>query len=186
MDNFDLTDHFLIAMPNMEDPNFSRTVTYVCVHNDEGALGIVINRPMSVALNEVFTQMNIECKAQNTREQNIFDGGPVHQDRGFILHRPPGEWDSSIQVNADIAVSTSRDILEAIGKGQGPQDALVALGYAGWGAGQLEFEMGENAWLSGPAQHEIIFNAPPENRWRLAAAAMGVDIESLSGDVGHA
>ena len=186
MDNFDLTDQFLIAMPTMADPNFSRTVTYICVHNDEGALGIIVNRPMSVALDEVFSQMNIECGAQNTREQKIFDGGPVHQDRGFILHRPLGTWDSSIHVTTEIAVSTSRDILEAIGRGEGPDDALVALGYAGWGAGQLEFEMGENAWLSGPAQPEIIFHAPSEHRWRLAASAMGVDLDALSGDVGHA
>lgn len=186
MDNFDLTNHFLIAMPTMADPNFSKTVTYICVHNEEGALGIVINKPMAVELSEVFSQMEIACDLPDTTAQRIFDGGPVHQDRGFILHQPVMNWDSSIKVTPDIAVSTSRDILEAIGAGTGPEDCLVALGYAGWGAGQLEFEMGENAWLSGPASHEIIFNLPAEQRWRAAAMAMGVDIEALSGDVGHA
>ena len=186
MDNFDLTNHFLIAMPTMADPNFSRTVTYVCVHNEEGALGIVINKPMTVELSEVFSQMEITCALPDTTSQKIFDGGPVHQDRGFILHQPAMNWDSTIQVTQNIAVSTSRDILEAIGAGTGPQDCLVALGYAGWGAGQLEYEMGENAWLSGPASSDIIFSLPAKDRWRAAAMAMGVDIEALSGDVGHA
>ena len=186
MDNFDLTNQFLIAMPTMADPNFSRTVTYICVHNEEGALGIVINKPMTVELAEVFSQMNIACDAADTFSQKIYDGGPVHQDRGFILHSPAKEWDSTIKVTPDIAISTSRDILEAIGIGEGPSDCLVALGYAGWGAGQLEYEMGENAWLSGPAAPDIMFSTPAQDRWRSAALAMGVDIEGLSGDVGHA
>ncbi|MGR8946552.1 MAG: YqgE/AlgH family protein [Gammaproteobacteria bacterium] len=186
MDNFNLTNHFLIAMPTLEDPNFARTVTFICLHNDDGALGIVINRPLAVNLAEVFEQMDINCTAPATNAQEIYEGGPVNRDRGFILHRPVGEWASSIQVTPQIAVSTSRDILQAIGVGEGPVDSLVALGYAGWGAGQLEFEMSENAWLSGPAHEEIIFEVPANERWRLAAAAMGVDIDVLSGDIGHA
>ena len=186
MDNFNLTNHFLIAMPSLEDPNFTRTVTFICVHNDDGALGIVINRPLTVNLSEVFAQMDIECRNPDFNAQEVYEGGPVHRDRGFILHRPVGDWDSSIRVTPDIAVSTSRDILEALGAGSGPSESLVALGYAGWGAGQLEFEMSENAWLSGPAQQEIIFGVPAAERWRLAAAGMGVDIDTLSGDIGHA
>lgn len=186
MDNFNLTNHFLIAMPSLEDPNFARTVTFICVHNEDGALGIVINRPLTVNLAEVFEQMDIACADTSLNARDVYEGGPVHKDRGFILHRPVGDWDSSIQVTPDIAVSTSRDILEAMGSGSGPSENLVALGYAGWGAGQLEFEMSENAWLSGPAQQEIIFSVPANERWRLAAAGMGVDIENLSGDVGHA
>ncbi|MEM7468463.1 MAG: YqgE/AlgH family protein [Pseudomonadota bacterium] len=186
MDNFDLTNHFLIAMPTMADPNFSKTVTYICVHNEEGALGLVINKPTSASLSEVFDQMEIDYPDASAGSHQVFDGGPVHQDRGFILHRPPGEWVSSIEVGPQIALSTSRDILEAIGQGQGPNDSLVALGYAGWGAGQLEFEMSENAWLSGPAREDIIFESAPADRWRLAAAAMGIDLDALSGDIGHA
>lgn len=186
MDNFDLTNQFLIAMPTMADPNFSRTVTYICVHNEDGALGIIINRPLAVELSEVFKQMEIVCESPDTHAQKIFDGGPVHQDRGFILHRPAANWDSTIEVTPEIAISTSRDILEAIGAGNGPTDCLVALGYAGWGAGQLEYEMGENAWLSGPANLDIIFQTVPAERWRAAALSMGVDIESLSADIGHA
>jgi putative transcriptional regulator len=186
MDNFDLTNQFLIAMPTMADPNFSKTVTYICLHNEDGALGIVINKPMTVELSEVFSQMEIACELSDASTQKIFDGGPVHQDRGFILHQPAMDWDSTIRVTPNIAVSTSRDVLEAIAAGRGPQECLVALGYAGWGAGQLEYEMGENAWLSGPANSDIIFTLPAKDRWHAAAMAMGVDIDALSGDIGHA
>ena len=182
----DLTNQFLIAMPSMGDPNFTRTVTYVCAHNAEGALGIVINRPMEVELDEVFSQMDIQCNLPDANHMTIYDGGPVHQDRGFILHSPANDWESTMHVTNDIAVSTSRDILEAIGNGSGPEECLVALGYAGWGAGQLEAEMSQNAWLSGPAQSEIIFRIPAKERWMRAAAALGVDLTSMSDDVGHA
>jgi putative transcriptional regulator len=186
MTSFDLTNQFLIAMPTMADPNFSRTVTYVCAHNDDGAMGIVINRPMEIELGEVFAQMNIEGCDDAASSQPIYQGGPVHRDRGFIIHYPAAEWDSTIRVTDELAVSTSRDILEAISNGEGPEESLVALGYAGWGAGQLEDEMGQNAWLSGPATLEIIFHTPPERRWERAAAAMGVDLGTLSNDIGHA
>jgi putative transcriptional regulator len=184
--SFDLTNQFLIAMPSMGDPNFSNTVTYVCAHNDDGAMGIVINRPLEIELGEVFTQMNIagpECAANS---QPVYQGGPVHRDRGFIIHYPANDWESTIRVTSEVAVSTSKDILEAMSQGTGPDDTLVALGYAGWGAGQLEQEMGQNAWLSGPATLEILFHTPPEQRWERAVAEMGVDSASLSGDVGHA
>ena len=186
MSSFNLTNHFLIAMPTLEDPHFSKTVTYICAHNDEGAMGIVINRPMDIHLEEVFSQMNIEADGAGLNSQAVYLGGPVHRDRGFIVHSPADKWESSIHVTEELAVSTSRDILEAIGAGVGPRNILVALGYAGWAAGQLEQEMADNAWLSGPAGLEILFEMPAERRWQSAAAAMGVNLGSMSSDVGHA
>ncbi|MFT4580559.1 MAG: putative transcriptional regulator [Gammaproteobacteria bacterium] len=186
MDSFDLTNHFLIAMPSLNDPNFSNTVTYLCAHNDEGAMGIVINRPLEMELSEVFQQMNIEFGLSDADKQPVYLGGPVHRDRGFVIHHPATKWESSIQVTNELAVSTSRDILEAIGAGTGPRESLVALGYAGWGAGQLEQEMSQNSWLSGPASLEIIFSTPAELRWQRAAEQMGVNMASMSPDVGHA
>jgi putative transcriptional regulator len=186
MPTFDLTNQFLIAMPTLEDPNFARTVTYVCAHNEEGAMGIVINRPLDIELGEVLSQMQLEARDPAISAQQVFQGGPVHRDRGFIIHRPTKDWGSTIQVTSEIAISTSREILAAISQGTGPTDILVALGYAGWGAGQLEREMAQNAWLSGPANLDIIFHLPPEHRWARAAADMGIDLARLSTDVGHA
>lgn len=186
MDHFDLTDHFLIAMPTLADPNFSRTVTYICVHNEEGAMGIVINRPLDLALGEVLTQMDLDSDDPAITARLVYQGGPVHTDRGFVLHRPATSWNSTIAITPEIGVSTSRDILEAIASGAGPSDSLVALGYAGWGAGQLEQEMAENAWLSGPADLEILFQTPAERRWEYAARVIGVDLAALSHDIGHA
>jgi len=186
MDHFDLTNHFLIAMPTLADPNFSRTVTYICVHNEDGAMGIVVNRPLEFALGEVFVQMALDASDPAIAARPVFQGGPVHTDRGFVLHRPASDWGSTIAVTPDVGVSTSRDILAAIATGSGPADTLVALGYAGWGAGQLEQEMAENAWLSGPANLDIVFRTPPEQRWAEAARLIGVDLAALSSDVGHA
>lgn len=186
MPMLDLTNQFLIAMPALEDPNFSRTVTYVCAHNEEGAMGIVINRPLNIDLGEVLAQMELEAVDPSINSRTVFQGGPVHRDRGFIIHRPAQDWGSTIKVTDQIAISTSREILAAISKGEGPHDLLVALGYAGWAAGQLEDEIARNAWLSGPADLEIIFKAPPEHRWARAAAHLGVDLSRLSSEVGHA
>ncbi|MEQ8497445.1 MAG: YqgE/AlgH family protein [Gammaproteobacteria bacterium] len=186
MNHFDLTNHFLIAMPTLADPNFSRTVTYICAHNEEGAMGIVVNRPLDIELGEVLEQMELSTADPAVRTRPVYQGGPVHTDRGFVLHRPARDWNSTITVTADLGVSTSRDILEAISTGTGPSDSLVALGYAGWGAGQLEQEMADNAWLSGPANLAIMFETPAELRWERAAALIGVDLAAMSHDVGHA
>ena len=186
MQHFNLTDHFLIAMPQMDDPNFLRSVTYICAHNEDGAMGIVINRPLDMALGEVLMQMELSADSPAIADRPVYLGGPVHTDRGFVLHRPVQSWNSTIAVTAAVAVSTSRDILEAIARGQGPQDALVALGYAGWSAGQLENEIAQNAWLSGPADLDIVFKTPSELRWHSAAALLGIDLVSISHDVGHA
>ncbi len=181
-----LTDHFLIAMPSLADPNFAQTVTYICEHNREGAMGIVINRPLDLTMAEVMNHMAIEPVAGLHTTLPVYSGGPVQPERGFVLHSPVGGWDSSLGITADTAVTTSRDIIAAIARGEGPKRFLLALGYAGWGAGQLEQEMAENAWLSGPADPAIIFDAPPEARWRQAAALLGVDLNLLSAEVGHA
>jgi putative transcriptional regulator len=181
-----LTNHFLIAMPGLEDPNFSRTVTYVCEHSDEGAMGIIINRPMEIRLAEVLMQLDIETNLPEVADAAVYLGGPVQTDHGFVLHDGDERYDSTLAVTPDIRVTTSRDVLEAIAAGRGPAQRLVALGYAGWSGGQLEQELSTNAWLSGPADREILFSLPAGERWQAAAQLLGVDLNLLSGDAGHA
>jgi putative transcriptional regulator len=182
----DLTNQFLIAMPALQDPNFHRTVTYLCAHNNEGAMGIVINRPMDLNLGEVLNHMSIQVENIQVKDMMVLQGGPVQRDRGFVIHEPAGEWDAVLTVGDDIGVATSRDILTAVAQGAGPERAVVALGYAGWGAGQLEHEVLQNAWLSGPADSSIIFDLPYEERYESAARLLGVDLDRLSGEAGHA
>jgi putative transcriptional regulator len=182
----DLTNHFLIAMPRLADPNFFHTVTYICEHNNEGALGIVINRPLDITLGEILEHMEIQTDREEVAQRPVYMGGPVQQERGFVLHKPASGWDSTLLVTDDIGITASRDILAAIAQGEGPEQSLIALGYAGWGAGQLEQEMAANAWLSGPADEHILFESPDEKRWELAAALLGIDLNLLSGDAGHA
>ncbi len=182
----DLTNHFLIAMPQLADPNFFHTVTYICEHNADGALGIVINRQLELTLGEVLEHMQIQTTDLEIGDRPVYLGGPVQPERGFVLHTPNGSWDSTMAITDRIGITTSRDILAAIAEGGGPDSALVALGYAGWGAGQLEQELADNAWLSGPADEQILFQHPAEERWAAAAALLGVDLNLLSGDPGHA
>lgn len=180
-------NQFLIAMPALADPNFSHTVTYICEHTPNGALGIVINRVVDdIDLAVVLEHMKIVTNVPNIVGHPVFLGGPVQPERGFVLHSPLGEWTSSVHVTDSMAVTTSRDILEAVAEGRGPEKVLIALGYAGWGPGQLEVEMAQNAWLNGPADPQIIFDTPVEKRWEAAAALMGVDLRLLSNSVGHA
>ncbi|TCT22691.1 YqgE/AlgH family protein [Thiobaca trueperi] len=181
-----LTNHFLIAMPGLQDPNFARTVTYVCEHTDQGAMGIVINRPLDVTLGELFAQLDIVTVRPGVREIPVYQGGPVQTDRGFVLHTAGPAFDSTLNITPDISVTTSRDVLEAIASGEGPEQTLIALGYAGWGGGQLEQEMSANAWLNGPASNDIIFRLDPAARWMAAAQLLGVDLNLLSGEAGHA
>jgi len=185
LDNINLTNHFLIAMPSLGDPNFFQTVTYVCMHNEEGAMGIVINRPLEVDLGDVLEHMEIEATDPNVTHLPIFEGGPVQRERGFVIHQPVGQWDAMLTIGNELGITTSRDIITAIAHGQGPKQVLIALGYAGWGAGQLEQEMADNAWLSTLADHNIIFHTPPEQRWHAAAAILGIDLTLLSAEVGH-
>lgn len=181
-----LTNQFLVAMPGMADPTFARTVTYLCQHGPEGALGIIINRPSELTLGEVMEQMNIETNQPAIEQMQVYFGGPVHRERGFVLHEPGRQWDSTMQVSESVSLTTSRDILEAIGSGQGPAKVLVALGYAGWGKGQLEREILLNAWLNVPSDVSIMFDAPPRQRWKAAAESVGVDISLLTSSFGHA
>ncbi len=186
MQQTNLTSHFLVAMPSLKDPNFEKSVTYICAHNEEGAMGIVINKPLDIDLGEIFEQMDIPTNNQETKDRTIFHGGPVHTDRGFILHQTNNNWDSSIIISDEISVTTSKDILEAIATGDGPTESLIALGYAGWAEGQLEQEIMDNAWLSGPSNSEIIFKTPFDQCWNTVVGHMGIDIEKLSLDIGHA
>lgn len=180
-----LSNHFLIAMPGLADPNFFHTVTFICEHDADGAMGIVINRPLDLRLADILTHMDIEATPENG-QRPIFQGGPVQTERGFVVHAPLGEWEATLKVSDEIGVTASQDVLAAIAAGRGPKRALIALGYAGWGAGQLEREMAENAWLSGPATSEVLFDTPVEKRWAAAAALLGVDMNLLSSDTGHA
>jgi len=181
-----LTNQFLIAMPGLEDPNFFHSVTYICEHNDEGALGLVVNRPLDMQLGEILQHVQLSQAEPEARQIQVHLGGPVQQDRGFVLHEPLGEWDATLKVTDRIGITSSMDILQAIARNEGPERALITLGYAGWGAGQLEQEMAENAWLSGPAHPDILFDTPDEERWKAAAASLGIDLDLLSGEAGHA
>jgi putative transcriptional regulator len=181
-----LTNQLLIAMPGLQDPNFSRTVTYICEHTDQGAMGIVINRPMDIRLGEVLAQLEIPSGDRGVMDTVVYLGGPVQPDRGFVLHTGRASFDSTLSITPEISVTTSKDVLEAIAEGRGPEQTLIALGYAGWAGGQLEDEMSANAWLSGPADTSIIFRLPAETRWQAAAQLLGVDLNLLSGEAGHA
>ena len=182
----DLKNNFLIAMPSMADPNFSQTVTYLCVHDADGAMGIVINRPMPFGLGVVLSQLDLSPREGTMDDVPVYQGGPVQPERGFILHRPGSDSESVMKVTEEVSVGTSKDLLEAISRGTGPEQALIALGYAGWAAGQLEREVTENAWLTGPANLDILFDTPAEQRWQRAATLLGVDLARISPDVGHA
>lgn len=181
-----LADQFLIAMPSMDDPFFARTVIFVCEHNENGAMGMVINRPLTISLSDVLTQMSITNNNPKTSGMPVLYGGPLHQERGFVVHSPTGEWRSTFQVNPDIGVTTSRDILEAIAENKWEGDVLVSLGCAGWQPGKLEEELMSNIWLSVPADKDILFHVPYEKRWESAATSLGIDFHNLSGDSGHA
>ena len=182
----DLTNQFLIAMPGLADPNFHRTVTLMCAHSEDGAMGIVINRPLDVRLTAVLDRINIEPSSNDAARIPVLQGGPVQRERGFVIHRPPGDWEAVLRVGDEIGIATSKDILTAVAQGCGPERAVVALGYAGWGAGQLEHEVRQNTWLSGPADSRIIFDTPYEERWTSATRLLGIDPHHLSGDAGHA
>ena len=184
--NTHLTGQFLIAMPTLDDPNFAHTVTYICQHTEEGALGIVISRPLEdMRLGDILASMGIEVADEAVAAQPVYFGGPVQPERGFVLHTPVGDWLGTRAVDGQVGLTTSRDILEAIAAGRGPEKFLVALGYAGWGAGQLEREMLDNAWFNVRADPEILFDLIPAQRWKAAAARLGIDLDRMSSQVGH-
>lgn len=173
-------------MPGMEDPNFSTTVTLICEHNDEGALGIVINRPLTLKLGGLFEQLDLKDADVRAAENPVMLGGPVGPERGFVLHGSERSYENSIAVSSDIHLTLSRDILDAMAAGNGPNKSLVALGYAGWEPGQLETEMLANSWLSVPASTDIVFDTPFAERWTQAARTIGIDMHQISPDAGHA
>jgi putative transcriptional regulator len=181
-----LQDHFLIAMPAMADPNFNETVTYICKHDAEGAFGLVITRPSDLSLGEMLGQLAIELKDRRLAERPVMHGGPVEPERGFVLHRSDTPFEATLAVGSEIKLTSSPDILAAIGNGYGPDPAFVALGYAGWGRGQLEAEMSSNTWLTVPANPGIIFDTPCEQRWTAALGLPGVDIRRITQYAGHA
>jgi putative transcriptional regulator len=181
-----LNNQFLIAMPGMDDPNFAQTVTLVCEHSERGALGIIINRPLTMDLGEVFEQLGLDASQSHVSRQNVLLGGPVQTDRGFVLHSPGAGFESTLPVSEKLHLTTSRDILDALASGQGPERAIVALGYAGWEAGQLEDEMARNAWLTVPVDENLLFDVPAEDRWQAAGRLLGINLLHLSSDAGHA
>ena len=187
MPSLNLTNHFLIAMPNMADPYFAKTLTYICEHNDRGALGIVVNRPIDLTLQALFERLSLSLKKSSTlAEAPIYFGGPVQTDRGFVLHVPAGDWQSTLKVRDAIGLTTSKDILEAVGRGEGPAKMLVTLGYSGWSAGQIEHELAQNAWLTVEAKDAIIFDLPAEERLPAAMELLGLDYARLADQAGHA
>ena len=182
-----LNNQFIIAMPNLADPYFFHSVTYLCQHNDSGALGIVINRSANMILGDIFKQMKIPVTSETAVNVPVFAGGPVQQERGFVLHSTgDDDWDMTLPISDSISLTTSRDVIEAIALDQGPEFYLVALGYAGWGEGQLEKEMLANSWLSTPYDKSIMFDTPAEMRWKAAAKKIGVNIKKLTIPAGHA
>ncbi|MCA1714264.1 MAG: YqgE/AlgH family protein [Gammaproteobacteria bacterium] len=181
-----LANQLLIALPALADPNFSRSVTLICQHDGDGAMGVVVNRASEYTMDEVLEQMGIACDDATLRAQIVLAGGPVHPERGFVLHDGTREWDSSLAIADGLYVTTSRDILEAMARGEGPEHATVALGCAGWGTGQLEHELVENSWLTVPADADLLFAQPLEARWQAAAARIGVDLARIADYSGHA
>ncbi len=182
-----LNNHFLIAMPTLEDHGFQHTVIHICEHNEYGAIGIIINRPIAMLLGEIFQQMGISCHDTAINQLPVLAGGPIDQERGFVFHNPSEhQWRSSINFSSEIAIATSKDILESIAAGEGPEQFIISLGYAGWAPGQLEDELKENAWLTVPADKHVLFDIPFEERWFESIALLGIDPSHLSSISGHA
>jgi putative transcriptional regulator len=181
-----LTNQLLIAMPYMGDPNFSQTVALICDHTSRGALGLILNKPLPMRMGEIFEQLEIKIDKGPLRERQVLRGGPMQTDRGFVVHRAFGEWDSTLKVSDALHVTTSRDILAAMALGRGPEEAVVALGYAGWDGGQLEDELRANAWLSAPVDLSLIFDLPFESRWHAAGKLLGVELSRVSPTGGNA
>jgi putative transcriptional regulator len=182
-----LGNQLLVAMPSLADPNFSHSVTLICEHNERGALGLVINRPLEMRMSEVLDQLSLKTDDASLRNMPVLGGGPVQRDRGFVLHRPGSQsWESTMAISDTLHVTTSRDILAAMAKGTGPKTATMALGYAGWEAGQLDEELLQNAWLTVPCDDSLIFELPFEQRWHAAARLLGIELSRISTQAGRA
>ena len=181
----DLSNQFLMAMPGMVTGELAGTVIYVCEHGPKGALGLVINRPTDLSLSSLLEKIDLKLEITPFQTNTVFFGGPVHTDRGFVLHTAQGDYSSSIKLGA-LALTTSRDVLQEVAAGKGPEKLLVTLGYSGWGAGQLENELAQNAWLNVEADIDVIFSTPPELRYPAALKLLGIDPIMLTGAAGHA
>ncbi len=195
-----LTNHVLIAMPTLADPNYFQSAVLICQHTEEGAMGIIINRPTDISLSEILTHLGVSSEEDKpkTPDEEIIDdssvmdktpiyvGGPLQRERGFVLHEPNGKWESSVVISDEIAITSSKDILEAIASGKGPEKQFVALGYCAWAPGQLEDEIAQNLWLSGPMRTNLVFDVSDDDRWQAAATSIGVDLNLISGKPGHA
>ena len=181
-----LANQLLIAVPSLADPTFSRTVALICRHDADGAMGLVLNRPSEYTLGDVLDQMGIADGDLRLRSERVLAGGPVHGERGFVLHDGDQAWDSSIRLGGDLSLTTSRDVLQAMANGHGPQHALVALGCAGWGAGQLEQEIVDSSWMTAPADTGLLFDQPLDERWLAAAGKVGVNLMQMTHYSGRA
>lgn len=189
-ERIDLSNQFLIAMPGMVDETFAGSVVYLCEHNEKGALGLVINKPISLTLGHLFEKVELDLPDQDLAASPVFFGGPVQTERGFVLHEPLDaegkHYNATLAVPGGLEMTTSRDVLEALSHGAGPKKLLVTLGYSGWAAGQLEEELGRNGWITVDAAPEIIFETPIEERYEKALGLLGIDPRMLSQEAGHA
>ena len=191
LENVNLTGHLLIAMPGMTDPFFSKSVTFICTHNQDGAMGVMINRPTDLSYETLFEKIKVDLAQSGLADNTVLYGGPVQPERGFVLHEHSGEWDSTLSIAENTALTTSKDILESVAMGAGPKKMLLALGYAGWTAGQLEQEIAANSWLSvqakdGETLHKILFECKAEDKLNASLALLGVNPAMLSDVAGHA
>lgn len=179
-------NHFLIALPALKDGIFTHSITYLCEHDEQGAMGIIINRPLDMDVDEILEQLELDGHVYN-HQQPVYAGGPVHTDRGFVLHPRDGkQWDASVDVTDTVTLTTSLDILDAIARDCGPSQCLIALGYAGWDAGQLEEELQDNTWLTVPASDHVLFEVDAENKVDAALASLGIHFSQIAPDSGHA
>lgn len=179
-----LRNQFLVSMPGLVDSIFARSVTYICDHSPQGAMGIIINHPLGITLDEVFQQLLLEPSEDH--HSPVLAGGPVNTQQGLVLHRKEGSWQSTMEITSEICITASKDIIEAMASGKGPKHAQLVLGYAGWSEGQLEEELGNNCWLTLPADERIIFEVPTEDRWNAVAEGLGIDLNLISNQLGHA
>jgi putative transcriptional regulator len=186
MDTVNLTNNFLIAMPSLEDPYFAQALVYICEHTENGALGIIVNRPLDMSLAALFEKVDIKLENQALAKLPVYFGGPVQLDRGSVLHRPVGHWQSTLVVSDEVGLTSSRDVLTSVSSDGQPSDIIVSLGYSGWDAGQLEDELGQNSWLTVPARSSILFDLPPEERLPAAMQKLGISFSQLSDVAGHA
>jgi putative transcriptional regulator len=187
--SFNLANHFLIAMPSMQDPVFGGTVVYICEHNDNGVLGVVINKPTDMTMEVLFDRIDLKLSDgldPAVVGEPIMFGGPVQDDRGFVLHTPGTRYSSSLTVTSEVAFTTSIDVLEAVAAGDGPERMLVSIGYSGWSPGQLEDEIGRNGWLTVGADAHVLFDLPVEQRYTAAIKLLGIDPNMLALEAGHA